>query len=253
MDAADRYKDEQRFTDTSAEKILAKLPDDWHATDIETFEQLCDKREYLNSVPEFIGPLSGKKVLELGCGDGWISLRFASSGAKVWAIDLSPKMIELAQRYARGANLDINFEPMIVEQLSYDDNFFDIVFMHMALHHCDIPATAEQIRRVLKPGGKAVIIEDYAYHPVMRVYRRLTPSKHTHDEHPLNSDEVARFVSFFSEHTLAFSGLINIFETENGRLVTMSRPTLRRIDAFLYAHCESLKKYSRMVIIKAIK
>jgi ubiquinone/menaquinone biosynthesis C-methylase UbiE len=253
MNVQDRYEEERRFTDASAEKVLATLPNDCEVTNVGSFEGLCDTVQYLRSVPEFTGSLDGKKVLEMGCGDGWISLRFAGSGAKVWAVDLSPKMIELAQRYAQAAKLDMTFETMNCEQLTYDDESFDFVFMHMALHHCDITAIAEQVHRVLKPEGKVVFIEDYAYHPLMNLYRRFTPEKHTQDEHPLTSEEVSNLTSRFSSHSLEYSGLLNILETENNKFVRPLKPVVRWLDDFLYAHCGWLNKYSRIVVIKATK
>jgi len=253
MDTEDRYQHEREFTDKHAEKRLARLSEDYTISFVSTFENLCNHIDYLRSLPDFFGDLAGKRVLELACGDGWISRNFAASGAQVWAFDLSPKMIEYAKHLADAAQLDISFEVMITEEMTYDNNFFDFAFMHMALHHCDIAETAKQIGRVLKPGGKAVIVEDYAYHPGMRLYRSLTPGKHTEDEHPLDDDELSTLVSHFSSHTFEYSGLLNILETSHSTLAGLLRPTLRLIDGFLYRHFDGLKHFSRIVIVKLSK
>jgi len=249
----DRYQREREFTDGYAEKRLADLPDDYTISHVSTFEDLCMSIDYLRSVPDFLGDLGGKRVLELACGNGWVSRTFAKSGARVWAFDLSPKMIEYARRLAEAAGLDISFDVMVSEEMTYEDGFFDLAFMHMALHHCDIDKTARQIARVLKPGGKAAIVEDYAYHPLMKLYRAITPGKHTEDEHPLDDDELATFVSCFSSHGVEYSGLLNIFETTKNKFVRPVTPVLRRLDTFLYAHASWLQKFSRIAIVKVVK
>lgn len=248
-----RYADEREFSDIAAEKTLANVPGDLKLSHIDSFEALCEKIDYLHSAPAFCGSLEGKRVLEIGCGNGWIALRFAKSGAHVWACDISPKMIELARRYARAASVNITYDTMICEEMTYEDNFFDFVFMHMALHHCDIAATAKQIHRVLKPGGKAIVIEDYAYHPLMRIYRAFTPNKHTSHERPLTERDVSTFVSPFSRHSVQWSGLFNVFETTGGKLLQKLKPIMRRIDAFLLAHVSPLAEYSRIVVVKVVK
>jgi len=253
MDSQAKYQDEIEFTDASAERILSNLPDDLDLSNMQPFEDLCNGIDYLRTAPGFFGDLSGKKVLEMGCGNGWISLRFAKSGARVWACDISPKTIQLAKHLAETAHLDVAFETMICEEMTYEDNFFDFVFMHMALHHCDIVATAEQIHRVLKPGGKAILIEDYAYHPIMRLYRALTPNKHTENETPLTVEDTLAIASDFSSHTIEYSGLLNIFETSENKIVSPFKLALRRTDDFLYRHFGFIQRYSRIVIIKAIK
>lgn len=253
MDSSSRYDSEREFSDASAERALASLPRALRISSITSCERLFESIHYLRSVPGFFGDLSGKKVLEVGCGDGWISLRFAKSGAHVWACDISPKRIELAKRYSEAANLDVKFDTMVCEDMTYEDDFFDFVFMHMALHHCDTVAAARQIHRVLKPGGKAVLAEDYAYNPIMRLYRVLTPMRRTEHEQPLADNDLALFVSHFSRHAIEYSGLINIFELSGNRFVRPFTPLLRGFDDFLLARLHFLRKYSKIVVIKVAK
>lgn len=251
--ACERYQQEQAFTDSAAERVLSALPQNLQAPNLNTFEELCSGIHYLQSAPAFLGNLSGKRVLEMGCGNGWISLRFAQSGANVWACDISGKMIELARRYALAAGVDIRFDQLACEELAYADEFFDCVFIHMALHHCDIPATVREVRRVLKSGGKAVFVEDYAYHPLMRIYRALTPRRHTEQERPLTKNDVDYIASVFPSFSCEYYGLFSIFKYANNRWVRLLKRVLEAIDALLYMCLPPLKKYSQVIVIEIVK
>jgi SAM-dependent methyltransferase len=253
MCSSNRYEEERSFTDTAAEKALALLPPNLRIKHMGSFEELCKQIPYLQSASDFLGDMSGKKVLEMGCGNGWICLRLAKSGARVWGCDISPKTIELAQRYAQAAGLDIQFDVMACEEMSYEDNFFDCVFMHMALHHCDIPAVSDQILRVLKPGGKAVLVEDYAYHPLLRLYRFLTPNRHTSHEKALTDEDLRRIVSNFSSFTIEYHGLLNLFATSQRKELRSLGRLLQDFDSFLYAHFDFLARYSRLLTIRLVK
>jgi SAM-dependent methyltransferase len=75
---------------------------------------------------------------------------------------------------------------MAGERLMYDDNTFDVAVGFAILHHLDIPLALSQLRRVLKPGGRAYFAEPLASNPLVRAYRRLTPQYRTADETPLD-------------------------------------------------------------------
>ena len=72
------------------------------------------------------------------------------------------------------------------ERLTYPDNSFDMAVGFAILHHLDIPLALSQLRRVLKPGGRAFFAEPLASNPLIRVYRRLTPQYRTPDETPID-------------------------------------------------------------------
>jgi ubiquinone/menaquinone biosynthesis C-methylase UbiE len=113
---------------------------------------------YLRSMP-----LTGSKVLVVGCGWGSDALRFAKLGAQVSAFDLSPDMLVIAKRFAEADGLAVQFEEMPAEKMTYDTGVFDIVFCRDILHHVDIPKTMNEISRVTKLGGVLVIDEIYSH------------------------------------------------------------------------------------------
>ncbi|WP_168061519.1 class I SAM-dependent methyltransferase [Candidatus Manganitrophus noduliformans] len=255
MDAEDRYKHEREYWDRRAEVILRDPAYSYRHPHLPTLEDLGRSIPYLVPVIDFWGPVRGKRVLDLACGDGWISLSLAKSGAMAYGCDISPNLIEIAMRYASENNLSdlTDFRTMASEEITYQDEFFDFVIMHAALHHCDLDKTTNQVRRVLKPRGKAVFIEDYAYHPLMRLYRRMTPGQHTETEEALDDENLAQIVSRFSSHHFEHYGIFNLFETSASRFATKFRPVLRKIDSVLMKGFPRIRRYAKLVQIFVVK
>jgi SAM-dependent methyltransferase len=130
--------------------------------------------------------VSGKDVLEYGCGATGHAADLASRGARVVGVDIAPAAIELArERAAATPHLPLRFEVGDAENLPFPDGSFDRVCGSGILHHLDIARAAHEVRRVLRPGGDAFFFEPMAYNPVGALFRVLTPHKHTPDEHPL--------------------------------------------------------------------
>ncbi len=108
---------------------------------------------------------SGSTVLDLGAGDGFITLEAALKVKKVISVDLSAGMLALLQSRAKERRLN-NIELIEGEgtNLPLEDRSIDLVCASMFLHHIEDPAVAiEEIYRVLKPSG-AVFIADYVLH-----------------------------------------------------------------------------------------
>ena len=102
-------------------------------------------------VLEWLAPQPGERILDLGCGDGQLTLRIAASGAIVVGIDASSEMVTAAR--ARGVEADIG----PAEKLPYPDHIFDAVFSNAVLHWVrGQDEMLSQVRRVLRPGGRFV-------------------------------------------------------------------------------------------------
>lgn len=107
--------------------------------------------------------LSGGRLLEVGCGMGYVSLEFIRRGVRVTATDLTPQAVDLTRRHFALEN--IQAEDVCVQNvlsLSLPDDSFDAVWANGVVHATGNTALAiKEIRRVLKPGGRAIISHFY--------------------------------------------------------------------------------------------
>jgi ubiquinone/menaquinone biosynthesis C-methylase UbiE len=106
-------------------------------------------------------PGSGERVLEIGPGTGHYTLPVAQRVARLDAFDLQPEMLRSVERRAAAAGVDtIVTREGDARSLPYEDATFDAVFMVTVLGEVpDVPAALSEVRRVLRPGGRAVFGE----------------------------------------------------------------------------------------------
>lgn len=101
--------------------------------------------------------VSGKKILDVGCGTGRHAIRMAEAGAEVTGIDFSDKMLEVARKKAEG--IQIRFVHADLRSIPLDE-VFDMVTCHLVLNHVeDLVAAMREISRLTKAGG-GVLISD---------------------------------------------------------------------------------------------
>ncbi len=121
-------------------------------------EYRFDKLRYLPQLVDF-GGYEGQTVLEVGCGVGIDLVRFARGGARVTGIDLAEVSIELARQYFEGEGLQADLRVMDGEAMAFDDDSFDVVYAHGVLQYTgNARAMVGEIYRVLKPGGRAILM-----------------------------------------------------------------------------------------------
>lgn len=125
-------------------------------------EAMFRYREHLATTEMPIDRLAGLRVLEVGCGAGSHSALFAHHGAIVTALDLSEERVQATRRKFELLGADGRGCIALqgdAERLPFPDDCFDIVYSNGVLHHSpDTRAALAELRRVLKPGGRAVVM-----------------------------------------------------------------------------------------------
>ncbi len=138
---------------------------------------------------EFFGPahvalcgdVTGLRLLDVGCGNGYFSREMAARGARVTGIDISPRMIAHATERETAAPLGIAYQAMDAADVSsaFAPGSFDIATSCMALQ--DMPQIAgvlSAVHRTLRPGGRFVAaIEHPCTNPPFRVWERDADGK----------------------------------------------------------------------------
>jgi len=133
---------------------------EWHIPDAADFAGAC-----------------GLRVLEIGCGLGTDGAQYAKAGAQYTGIDLTEAAIELARTRFEVSGLPGEFRVADAENLDFADDSFDLIYSHGVLHHTpDTERAVQEIHRVLKPRGRAVVMlyhrGSYNYRVGIRILRR---------------------------------------------------------------------------------
>ncbi len=107
---------------------------------------------------ELIADISGKRVLDAGCGEGRFARMLAEHGARVTGIDLSTKMIELAREEENERPLGIDYHVADMADLSLlPSREFDVAVAYLSLFDVrDYESAIREVARVLKPRGRFV-------------------------------------------------------------------------------------------------
>ena len=136
-----------------------------------------EKEWHIPAAADFAGS-AGLKVLEIGCGLGTDGAQFAAAGADYTGVDLTEAAVDLARKRFEVSRLKGKFQTADAENLEFADESFDLVYSHGVLHHTpDTQRAVNEIWRVLRPGGRAVVMlyhrDSYNYRVNISVFRRV--------------------------------------------------------------------------------
>jgi ubiquinone/menaquinone biosynthesis C-methylase UbiE len=134
---------------------------EWHIPEVVGFPRWCDG-----------------DVLEVGCGLGTDAINFARRGARYTGVDLTEASIDLVRKRFELEGLPATLSVADAEVLPFADDSFDLVYSHGVLHHTpETQRAIDQIHRVLKPGGTAMVMlyhkNSYNYRVNIMILRRL--------------------------------------------------------------------------------
>jgi len=143
-----------------------------------------------------LGEVRGKTVLDFGCGSGENVAPLLARGAKVLAVDLSQELIELARQRLTITKQDGDCRFIVgsAYEIPLPDGTVDVIFCSSLLHHLTIPRAMAEMKRLLKPGGVAIVKEPVRFSKTFAAARSLFPAKEdiSENEHPLTKAELAQ-------------------------------------------------------------
>ncbi len=104
---------------------------------------------------------SGSRILEVAPGPGYLAIEIARRGEyQVTGLDISHTFVEIATRNAREAHVDIDFRQGNASAMPLPENTFDLILCRAAFKNFSQPVAAlNEMHRVLKPGGRALIVD----------------------------------------------------------------------------------------------
>lgn len=251
MDLHEIYEVEQnKWNKLAAQKLekIKPLPSDFH--------RFSQNSYTMQGISEFLGDLTGKKVLELGCGLGKTATMLAMSGADVTAFDISYMSAFVTQKQAALNNVGDRVETVtaVGEKLPFADESFDVVFGKAVLHHLDVDQGWSEIARVLKPGGKVAFSEPMGMNPVLDFARDHIPYPGKNPrgaDVPLNYKQIKQWgagLEHFEYHELQLLSMI-----ERGFGHGTKFPVIRRIDEVMLNKVPFLRRFCRYVVMMGQK
>lgn len=131
------------------------------AAEFEKPGRIFSKKEYLDYIVASVNPDKEDVMLEAAAGTCAVSRAFAPYVKTVVSMDGTPVMLETGRKQAdKEGHRNIIFTKGFVEDIPFLDGFFDIVISRLAFHHFTDPNAAfHEMARVVKPGGRLVLVD----------------------------------------------------------------------------------------------
>jgi len=214
--------------------------DEYRAKMAITPDQYMAQEVWLQSWVEMLPDLTGKRVLDCGTGLGAIATWCAQRGGEVVGFDIAQGMARLAVEYAKQHGTSIDMIASTFEELPLADHSIDVAVGQYILHHTDVDRSMDQLKRVMKPGGVALFVENMALNPLIRRY--VTSSlfedgvmrEGSPEECPILPEKVAYMEQLCSEFRMHWPSFV-FFEILCDRLPVVPRRFGQAMDDGIFA------------------
>lgn len=249
MDATHtRLRAEQAFHDRQAQQRAANFRAAWQLRFDD--DAYLNHETWIRPALAQLGDLPGLRVLDYGCGHGMAAVLLARRGARVTAFDLAAGYVAEAAARAEANGVQVACLTANGERLPFADASFDRVWGNAVLHHLDLHVAGAELRRVLKPGGRAVFCEPWGENPLLNWARRSLPypgKQRTPDEQPLRQRDLRTLRQLFPQ-----------LEVQGFQLLGMVRRAwpgsrvghwLERCDGPLLGRLPQLRRFCRYAVL----
>lgn len=159
--------------------------------------EICGIYDLYQLCINLLGDVKGKRLLDCGCGSGNTAIMFAKRGAEVAGFDTDEDELGKARELAGVNGVEIDLRATSFESTGHEDESFDIAFGAFIIHHVDIEKAMQEANRILKPGGRAVFIENSARNSLLMFARRNIVGSYgvpkygdDEEEHPLTLEDL---------------------------------------------------------------
>lgn len=210
-----------------------------------------------------LGDVRGKSVLDLGCGHGDLAVLLALTGARVSAVDESAAAIAAARRQAKFNRAPaIEWRCASAFELSAQGRQFDLVTGRYILHHIEpFRDFVPLLQAALKPGGRAVFIENSAQNPLLMLARKRLagrfglPRRSDGTERPFSVSKLRMLEERFGRVSVAYPELVlfrliaRYFFPKNGYWAGL----FNRFDRLAWRHFPGFRKFGYVQVVAAEK
>ncbi len=154
-----RYTDTSKIASDYTEKMNREY--NWMARGYDVF--MFGFPVWKKWIKKVIPHIRGKKILEVSFGSGYLMTQYANKDLDIYGVDYNEKMLEITSKKILEKNIDANLSTANVEELPFEDNFFDTVINTMAFTgYLDGDKAMSELKRVLKKDGVLLLVDfDY--------------------------------------------------------------------------------------------
>lgn len=167
-------------------------------------------------IAKYCQRIDGKKILDYCCGTGINSVVFSKKGAKITGIDLSYRSIQIANKKFKKLNLkNFKFYKMDAHSLNFKDSSFDIIVCYKSMLYLDLNKAFVELKRLLRPNGKIIILENISDNFIFHYYRYLkhilNNKNYSKELNKLKIKDLNLASKFFDYHEIVYFDFFTYF------------------------------------------
>ena len=189
--------------------------DNLHKGEGERFENRFYKalgNMFIDFDQEIQNDCKNKNILDYGCGIGLNTEKYLKYlPKKITGVDISEISLQKARKRVKlYENQKVEFKQDNCENLSLENESFELVYGTGVLHHLKLDLAIKEIARVLKKDGKIIFVEPLGTNPIINLYRWMTPKARSQDEHPFNEKDFAFMRNYFKDLKIKYYGFLTL-------------------------------------------